>query len=728
VIEARFAKAPLIPFKKLTRQLNVANGIVILFSAALFPMWYVSSLYLQLVLGLSPLLTGLTFLPMALMIMAVASRAGRLVTRFGVRAVLGGGLLMMTAGMLLFSKIFAYNGSQDFTLAVIYIMIPGLITAAGIALSIVPSTIAATQGSKPGQAGMASGLVNTSRQIGGGLGLAILITLATSKTSQSLGHTTDTNQALVDGFKLAFYICAGLCAAAALTTFVFVSRGAASEGSLLRRFPIAAGVVVAIGGFVGVDFAVGGDHGPPIGSYSTNGAYTFASAPGLHPPIVKLDNVGPPGTKASPGYIFLANFYDISNPPMVGQSGPLILDKKLQPVWFQSVPKNVVAGNLALQTYQGKPALSWWQGRITSTGDTISGEDVVVNQHYQKVATLKATNGWAVTLHEMIIQGDNAWVTANKNVAHNLGAFGGPFNGAIIDSAVQEYNLKTGKLEFSWDALKHIPLGDSQESLISPWDAYHVNSINLEPDGTFVVSMRNDWAVYKVDIKTGKIIWTLGGRHSDFKFKSGATFEWQHDVRLYPGTPLVSVFDDHCCQITGGGTYVAPTADSRGLILKLNMSDHTVSVADQYYRPSVVDPDYMGSIQPLPGGNEFVGWGSKPYFSEFTAAGQTVLDGLLPGSDLSYRATVQPWVGLPLTSPSGAVRGKTAYASWNGATSVAAWRVLAGDSANSMRPVAHTARSGFETAIPLPGSYHTFEVQALNAQGRAIGVSKPFTG
>jgi EmrB/QacA subfamily drug resistance transporter len=727
VIEVKWAKAPLIPFKQLTRQLNVANGIVILFSAALFPMWFVSSLYLQLVLGLSPLLAGLTFLPMALMIMAVASRAGKLVTRFGVRAVLGGGLLMMTAGMLLFTRIFAYDGSENFTLAVIYIMIPGVLTAAGIALSIVPSTIAATQGAKPGQQGMASGLVNTSRQIGGGLGIAILITLATSRTSQQLGHTTDTNQALVDGYKLAFYICAGLCAAAALATFAFVSRGAASQGSLLRRFPIAAAVVVAIGGFVGVDFAVGGDHGPPIGSYTLSGAYTFASAPGLHPPIVKLDNIGPKGTRPSPGYIFLANFYDISNPPMVGQSGPLILDKKLQPVWFQSVPKNVVAGNLSLQTYQGKPALSWWQGQITSTGDTISGEDVVVNQHYQRVATLKATNGWAVTLHEMIIQGGNAWVTANKNVPVNLSAYGGPYNGAIIDSAVQEYNLKTGKLEFSWDALKHIPLGDSQESLISPWDAYHVNSIDLQGDGTFVVSMRNTFAVYKVDIKTGKIIWTLGGRHSDFKFKSGAKFEWQHDVRVYPGTPLISVFDDHCCQITGGGTYVAPSADSRGLILKMNQANHTVSLADQYYRPNAVDPDYMGSIQPLPGGNEFVGWGSKPYFSEFTAAGKTVLDGLLPGSDLSYRATVQPWVGLPLTPPSGAVRGKTVYASWNGATAVAGWRVLAGNDTSSLKPVAHAARSGFETPIPVTGSYHAFEVQALNAQGRPIGTSKPFT-
>ena len=79
MIEARFASSPLIPFQKLTRELNVANGVVVLFSAALFPMWFVSSLYLQQVLGLSPLHTGLTFLPMALVIMTVASRAGRLV-------------------------------------------------------------------------------------------------------------------------------------------------------------------------------------------------------------------------------------------------------------------------------------------------------------------------------------------------------------------------------------------------------------------------------------------------------------------------------------------------------------------------------------------------------------------------------------------------------------------------------------------------------------------------
>jgi hypothetical protein len=105
VIETRLASAPLVPFKELTKSLQIANNIVLLFSAALFPMWFVSSLYLQQVLGLSPLHTGLTFLPMTLMIMLVASRTGKLVSRFGVRPVLGSGLTMLTTGMLLLARI-----------------------------------------------------------------------------------------------------------------------------------------------------------------------------------------------------------------------------------------------------------------------------------------------------------------------------------------------------------------------------------------------------------------------------------------------------------------------------------------------------------------------------------------------------------------------------------------------------------------------------------------------
>jgi EmrB/QacA subfamily drug resistance transporter len=724
VIETRVASAPLIPFKELTKPLRIANNIVLLFSAALFPMWFISSLYLQQVLGLSPLHTGLIFLPMTLTIMLVASRAGRLVSYFGVRTVLGGGLLMLTGGLLLFTRI-GSSGSP-----IVYVIIPGVLTAAGIAMSIVPSTIAATQGAKEGQAGLASGLVNTSRQVGGGLGLALLITFATQRSTHLIGSGEQVAAALTHGFALAYLIAACLAGVAAIITFTALPRPDTALGTAPRRFALAIGGVLAV--FVALTAAFAGSHGAPIGAYTTKDTYSFVTAPALHPPQIRSAQKAPAG-KLAPGYIFTANFYDLNEPPIVGQSGPLILDRGLQPVWFQPVPEKVVAADLSLQTYQGKPALAWWQGVVTNTGATESGEYVVVNQHYQPVARLKAKDGWVLTLHELVIDGDHAWVTANKNVPRDLSKYGGAYNGALIDSAVQEYDLKTGKLERNWDALDHIPLSQSQASLPTngfPWDAYHVNSIQLTGNGTFLVSMRDTWAAYLVDISSGKIHWTLGGNDSDFEFGSGARFEWQHDVRLQPDS-TVSVFDDHCCQLTGGGTSVDPTGPSRGLVLKLDQQARTATLAAQYGSDGGFRSEYMGDTQPLPNGNVFVGWGSEPYFSEYSQSGKLLFEGELPGPNLTYRATLQQWVGEPLSSPVGAARQTgaktTVYVSWNGATQVVSWRVLGAAGSGRLNTVARSPRSGFETAISVPRGDRSFELQALDAAGRVIGVSRRFT-
>ncbi|HEV2974838.1 MAG TPA: MFS transporter [Solirubrobacteraceae bacterium] len=722
VIESRVAKAPLIPFKELTKPLRVANNIVLLFSAALFPMWFVSSLYIQQVLGLSPLHNGLIFLPMTLTIMLIASRAGRLVSRFGVRPVLGGGLLMMTVGLVLFTRI-GSSGS-----AIVYVIIPGVLTAAGIAMSIVPSTIAATQGAKEGQAGLASGLVNTSRQVGGGLGLAVLITLATQRTTHLIGSGEQVAPALTHGFALAYLIGAGLCAAAALITFVAVPKPDGAQAGAARGFALAIGAVLAV--FVALTAAFAGSHAAPLGRYTTKDTYSYVTEPSLHPPVIR--RIGhAAGGRLAPGYIFTANFYNLNEPPIVGQSGPLILDRELQPVWFQPVPEKLVAANLSLQSYRGKPALAWWQGVVTNTGETESGEDVVVDQHYQPIARLKARNGWVLTLHEFLIDGDDAWVTANKNIPMNLSKYGGAYNGALIDSAVQEYDLKTGRLLRNWDALAHIPLSESRASLPTngfPWDAYHVNSIDVT-GGKFLVSMRDTWSAYLVDVESGKIVWTLGGNRSSFEFGPQAAFEWQHDVKLQsPST--VSLFDDHCCQLTGGGTSVGATGSSRGLVLALNQQARTASLRAQYGEKGGFESEYMGATQPLANGDAFVGWGSEPYFSEYGQSGKLLFEAQFPGPDLSYRATLEQWVGLPLTRPIGAARRTTGtttvYASWNGATEVASWRVLAMSSAGRLTAVASAAKSGFETAIAVSENAKSFELQAVGRDGRVLGVSRPF--
>jgi EmrB/QacA subfamily drug resistance transporter len=725
VIETRFASHPLIPFKQLTKPLKMANNIVLLFSAALFPMWFVTSLYMQQVLGISPFHTGLNFLPMTLAILLIAPRAGKLVGRFGVRAVLGSGLTMMTVGLLLFTQIKS-SGTP-----LVWVVIPGVLTTAGIAMSIVPSTIAATQGAKEGQAGLASGLVNTSRQVGGGLGLALLITLATQHSTDLIGHGSQVADALTHGFRLAYLIGAGLTAAAALVTFVAVARPDAAERVADRR--LAAAVIVAIAGFVALAAVFHNTHGNPLGRYSKAHTYSFASASGLHPPKYRLIHVEP-GTKLAPGYIFTANFFNLNEPPIEGQSGPLILDRGLQPVWFQPVREKLVASNLSAQTYEGKPVLSWWQGQVTNTGATESGEDVVVNQHYQTIARLHATGGWVVTLHEFLIDGQHAWVTANKNIPLNLSKYGGAYNGALIDSAVQEYDLKTGRLIRSWDALDHIPLSQVRATLPTngfPWDAYHVNAIDLSPDGkSFLVSMRDTWAVYLVNVASGKIEWTLGGRDSDFKLGPGAAFAWQHDARLGPNS-TVTMFDDHCCQLTGGGSYIEAKAASRALVLKLDQKAHTATLVSQFGQGFRLESEYMGDTQSQQDGNVFVGWGSEPYISEFSSTGKLLWEAELPGPDLSYRATLGQWVGEPLAAPAGVARSiggnTTVYASWNGATKLTSWKVLAEPGATHPQVVASRAKSGFETAIPVAGSYKRFELQALDSNGRAIGTSRPFT-
>jgi hypothetical protein len=479
-----------------------------------------------------------------------------------------------------------------------------------------------------------------------------------------------------------------------------------------------------------------------IGAYTTKGAWSFVSAPSLHPPKLHTDTRTAFGKLAS-GYFLTANTYNLnSSTPMVGQGGPLILDSSLRPVWFQPIGTKALAFNLQQQSYQGQPVLTWWQGVVSNVGVTVSGEDVVVDQHYHQLATLKGKDGWVVSLHDFVLSGPDAWVTAYKTVTGvNLKPYGGQANGTVLDTAVQEYDLATGQLLYTWDALNpggtpNVPLSQSKQvapkSASSAWDAYHLNSVQVVGSGQILVSMRNTWAAYLVNVGTGQIAWTLSGnpKISTFSLPQSARFHWQHHVELHSGN-VVSTYDDACCEGLGKGSFSAPNGPSRGLELKLDMTKHTGSLVAQFTHGKGFDSAFLGSMEPLPSGNAVVGWGSLPYFSEFNRSGKLLLDAVWPTPDLSYRVLKSNWVGMPSNPPNGAVRrshGKTyVYASWNGATQVKAWRVLAGSSAQHLSTVvSRAARNGFETSIPVTGSHRVFEVEALDAHSAALGTSKPF--
>ena len=322
-----------------------------------------------------------------------------------------------------------------------------------------------------------------------------------------------------------------------------------------------------------------------------------------------------------------------------------------------------------------------------------------------------------LTLHELVIDGNHAWVTANKNVPRDLSKYGGAYNGALIDSAVQEYDLKTGALERNWDALDHIPLSQSQASLPTngfPWDAYHINSIQLTGNGEFLVSMRDTWAAYLVDIASSKIQWTLGGRNSSFKFGPGAGFEWQHDVSMQNDS-TVSVFDDHCCRLTGGGTSVDPTGPSRGLVLRLDQQTRKATLAAQYGNHGRLSLRIHGR-HPAAGQRRRVrrlGLGTvllrvRPHRASCCSkASCPVPTSVLPGDAASS------WVGLPLsTAARRGARGRRQDVRLRELERRDRARLLAGARRLGRRAADRRwqlhAKAGFETAIPLSQASGSF--------------------
>ncbi|HLH14289.1 MAG TPA: arylsulfotransferase family protein, partial [Solirubrobacteraceae bacterium] len=256
-------------------------------------------------------------------------------------------------------------------------------------------------------------------------------------------------------------------------------------------------------------------------------------------------------------------------------------------------------------------------------------------------------------------------------------------------------------------------------------DYFHINSISLDRDGSLLTSSRNTWTVYKIDAHSGRIVWRLGGKHSSFRMGAGTQTAWQHDPRELPDG-AISVFDN------GAAPRTHP--QSRAIVVDLDTAAHTATLGSQLTHTPPLVAESQGSMQELANGDWFVGWGGEPYFSEFDAQGQLLFDGQLPAHDESYRAYRFAWSGTPAYPPayslqpaaaSGGGGGGTVYASWNGASAVASWRVLAGASASSLSAVAQAARSGFETAVALPagtaGPY--LEVQALDAAGEVLGTS-----
>jgi Arylsulfotransferase (ASST) len=449
----------------------------------------------------------------------------------------------------------------------------------------------------------------------------------------------------------------------------------------------------------------------------------YVSRPDLKPPPFKVLT---PAQSTAPGYVFLA-------PKMkVVQAGPMIVDNRAATVWFHPLTTHGVA-DFKVQQYKGKPVLTWWRGKAPM--GVGSGYFALYDDKYHEIAQVRAGHGYAGDIHEFLITPRNTGLfLVYHKLPVDLSPIGGPKEGKIFDGIVQEVEIPSGKVLFEWHSWPAIGIKESYAKPVPdpkkgakapPYDYIHLNSIEIEPNGNFLLSARNTHALYEIDRKTKKILWRLGGKKSNFKLGSGVKFAWQHDARRQ-GDGTITIFDNSAAP---------PVAKfSRVLVVKTDTKSKQATLVRSYKHPKGLLAPFEGSAQFLGNGNVFVDWGAIPHFTEFDRSGRVLFDVSFgkgknaikgPNEDAdTYRAFRFVWHGHPTDRPAAKVSGGKLYVSWNGATEVASWQLLVGKSANDLKPGAKVARSGFESALPLGGVSGTYvAARALDASGRTLGTS-----
>jgi arylsulfotransferase ASST len=421
-----------------------------------------------------------------------------------------------------------------------------------------------------------------------------------------------------------------------------------------------------------------------------------------------------PGT--APGLLFLTPQSLLDQ----YQHGPQILDDQGRVVWFHKVPDGLYASNFRPAVYHGKPVLVWWEGTANNQGVS-SGVGYIADRNYRIIATVKSPD-YAVDLHEFRLTARGTVLCIiSREIAADLRPFGGSADGSVRDDGIQEIDVATGRAVNTWWASEHVALSDTH-GYLDPTKTkmafMHMNSVSLDTDGNYLVSGRETWAVYKVDRRTGKIIWHLGGKSSDFTMGDGATFAWQHDAEPQ-GDNVYRILDNETT-----GRY-ANADQSRVVWIKVDLRRKTATLLREQKYPGGILDGAEGGSQSLPNGDTLVSWGGAGRVSEFAPNGTLLYDVALPPQHSTYRAYRFPWHSRPFTGPTITVAGDstTAHAVWNGATDVARWRIMGGTDKHHLRRIAEAAWNGYDTSAALPTRPPYLQVQALDRTGRVMATS-----
>jgi hypothetical protein len=370
------------------------------------------------------------------------------------------------------------------------------------------------------------------------------------------------------------------------------------------------------------------------------GASAALAAPSTPPPVSILTSSP---FVAQGGDFFISPFGDTS----AYANGPEIVNNQGDVVWFQPVPAGEEASDFRVQTYNGQPVLTWWQG--TGLGGLSSGTDYVYNDHYQQIATVNAGNGLSADGHEFLITPWNtALILSYTTATANLTSIGGPADQTVINGVVQEIDIATGRVLFQWNSEDHVPFSQSEQPLpaspSTPWDWFHINAVKVDTNGNLLIDARDTWTTYEVNPFSGNVIWQLGGKDSSFKLaaapgqtldSAGEIFAWQHDPEAL-GNDTYTFFDNE-----SSGTPLLPY--SRAVTVKLNPWTKVATLVASENQPEDLSAPSQGNAQTTAQGNLVVGWGALPYFSEFSRWGNLIFNAEFPAGVNTYRAYQFPW-------------------------------------------------------------------------------------
>ena len=451
----------------------------------------------------------------------------------------------------------------------------------------------------------------------------------------------------------------------------------------------------------------------------------FVTRPDLRPTTVRVTT---PATNTAPGLVFVT-------PKGIGfQSGAEVFDDAGRLVWFRPRAKDGTSIlNLRPQTYRGRPVATFWEGRaLRGYG---FGSFKIVDQNLNEVGDISPGGKGQMDFHELTMTPrDTALGISYKPVRGSTTAVkGGSRNDLVMRNLIQEIDPRTNRVLWEWDSTKAVSPAESYLPIPKrpevAYDFVHANSVAEDTDGNILVSSRHTHAIYKVDKRTKRIIWKLGGKDSSFRMGPGARFAWQHDAQRRPdGT--ISLFDNV------SAIEDDPGRRSKGLVLRLDEARRTASVVRSFVNPVRKVNNTQGNLQALPNGNWFVGWGGTgDNVSEFSPDGKQLFEAKFASTGTeSYRAYRAPWTAQPTVPPRAVARRSSnsvaVRVSWNGATTVTAWRVVAGGSAGTLRPRTVASRSDFETLIRFGDRERAAKavaVEALDGAGRVLGRSNVVT-